>query len=287
MANTLQTKQFHTRMHDLLMRAKKMEKGLTPELDALQTEFDTASAAGYKDWEDEISRNLKMLRIWVRKAEQGVGMTHADGHFTIGKTHTVCQDYVRVGKTPDGLAYAIVSDGCSSSKDTDIGARLLVTAAERYICGRKSPNSKDVDFDKISYWAEQAATFHGLNLTCLDATLMVVIEDGPFLAVYQMGDGVVAVRTREGQCLYTSQEFTTGAPFYPNYLQDANRLQALYDQPNSKVIITSGCVGDYETKEDCTIDDYYTKAVSGSRTLYQKKDVDIVALMTDGALSFR
>jgi len=46
----------------------------------------------------------------------------ADHHFCIGKTHKVCEDYATSGITEDGVTYAIASDGCSSSKDTDFGA---------------------------------------------------------------------------------------------------------------------------------------------------------------------
>lgn len=53
-----------------------------------------------------------------------------DAFFTIGKTHTVCQDYAHAGFIPGtDQAYAIVSDGCSGSPDTDFGSRFMVTAA--------------------------------------------------------------------------------------------------------------------------------------------------------------
>ena len=44
----------------------------------------------------------------------------SDSFFAIGKAHTVCEDYARDGKIPDTeRVFAIVSDGCSSSPDTD------------------------------------------------------------------------------------------------------------------------------------------------------------------------
>ena len=57
-------------------------------------------------------------------------MATADAHFSIGKTHRVCEDYARAGLLPDGRAFAIVSDGCSSSPDTDFGSRLMTIAAQ-------------------------------------------------------------------------------------------------------------------------------------------------------------
>ncbi len=72
---------------------------------------------------------------------------HADSVYVIGDGHQVCEDYARSGCfsdmwiSEDGLRsavhYALVSDGCSGSKDTDIGSRLIINAAERMIheCG--------------------------------------------------------------------------------------------------------------------------------------------------------
>ena len=51
---------------------------------------------------------------------------NADAYFTIGKEHVqkdpfVCQDYAAVV----GPGRVVLSDGCSSSRHTDFGARLL------------------------------------------------------------------------------------------------------------------------------------------------------------------
>src|SRR6476659_1428102 len=51
---------------------------------------------------------------------------NADATINIGATHALCQDYV-IAKD----RHVILSDGCSSSPDTDIGARLLVKALEQ------------------------------------------------------------------------------------------------------------------------------------------------------------
>ena len=54
---------------------------------------------------------------------------NADHYYTIGNSHSVCQDYAISGLVENG-AYAILSDGCSSSPDVDVGARMLSLSAK-------------------------------------------------------------------------------------------------------------------------------------------------------------
>ena len=56
-----------------------------------------------------------------------------DSHFVKGSSHLVCQDYSSSGFTFNGIPYIIISDGCSTAKDSDVGARLLVRATEQAI----------------------------------------------------------------------------------------------------------------------------------------------------------
>ena len=55
-------------------------------------------------------------------------MLQIDSYFTNGKVNKVCQDYVIHGETP--VPYVILCDGCSSSKFTDVGARILAHSAK-------------------------------------------------------------------------------------------------------------------------------------------------------------
>ena len=47
-------------------------------------------------------------------------MVYSDSYFKIGKTHLICQDYALHSE-----GHISLSDGCSSSPNTDIGSRLL------------------------------------------------------------------------------------------------------------------------------------------------------------------
>ena len=122
-------------------------------------------------------------------------MAIADAHFSIGKSHRVCEDYARAGILPADRPFAIVSDGCSSSPDTDFGSRLLtVTAQERIL------HDKDHYAPRGVVWqASSMARALLLPPHCLDATLLTIhqLSSGVF-RVYAVGDGAVAARRRDG-----------------------------------------------------------------------------------------
>jgi hypothetical protein len=206
-------------------------------------------------------------------------MTHADGYFAIGKTHTVCQDYVRCG-TFNGQSYVIVSDGCSGSEDTDIGARVLTIAAEQYL--RKNG---EVNFEVIVEVASNTIRGMGMDPTCLDATLLIAIEIQDAVAVYMMGDGVVVARNREtGGYYHIRTNFFLGAPFYPNYLTDPDRLEGYHALPANQVVEIKGMIGGSETDRAIDTDKYpYWLPVA----VFNKSEYDLVVLMSDGAMSFR
>jgi hypothetical protein len=154
-----------------------------------------------------------------------------DAFFAIGKTHKVCQDYARAGRTPDGLPYAIVCDGCSSSPDTDFGARLLAAATERHmpaICrGDASFQERE---SKILSLAWDAATAVSVPARALDATLIAAYPreyagmGKVGVAVSMRGDGVIVSRTREGKFMVDVIDHLENAPRYLNYDLDGDRL---------------------------------------------------------------
>ena len=128
-----------------------------------------------------------------------VHMVHADAHFRMGSAHlregTPCQDYAGAGQTASGLPYAVVSDGCSSSGRTDLGARLLV------LCADKALKSSDGPVDlrglpvRVRDQAIQIGAMLDLGTADMDATLGVAVATpGGGAAALLMGDGVAVAR---------------------------------------------------------------------------------------------
>jgi hypothetical protein len=198
---------------------------------------------------------------------------HSDAYFATGKTHAVCQDYAYASDV-DGWPYAVVSDGCSSSPDTDIGARLLA---------RPVMASAFVESSKIITAADCARKIIGLNQLCLDATLLLarMNENGGF-SVIIYGDGYVVARDRETQNLgIVKIEYPSGAPPYISYQLDSQRYNAFCDEYGFKAITTSIIISDgnistvEEEHEDmrCYVASYSSKN-------------DIVAIFSDGIGTF-
>ena len=152
-------------------------------------------------------------------------MLGCDSYFTIGSGHTVCQDYARASVLPSlgagaPRAIAIVADGCSSSRHSDIGARLLVLSALE--------SAKQIDYFEATHVVQQAAHVAGMlaaDRECLDATLLMVHQrsDGR-IQLWAAGDGTFAAVRRDGS-LETWTLDCGGAPGYLSYLVDGARMR--------------------------------------------------------------
>lgn len=167
---------------------------------------------------------------------------NADSAFLIGATHAVCQDYAVAGNgTPDERAivsnlqtdpYVILSDGCSSSPDTDIGARLLVKAAEQVLLKARAPTAQTLAEShqeaarRALRWAEMA----GLRPQALDATLLTAHLSGDELIAGCSGDGVIVFQSCTGAIDAYSISYASGYPLYPAYAHQPERQLALEDK---------------------------------------------------------
>lgn len=162
--------------------------------------------------------------------------TISDSAFAIGYSHAVCEDYA-LHRWDEHVA--ILSDGCSSSPDTDWGARLLCRAALQEVQEARQrdkvfqelqaepdpvPDSLKRFFDlelvdiilKANEWRESL----GLPSAVLDATLgLVRVTASQQIEVLLAGDGVVAARRRDGTGLdYWVVDCSLNAPTYLSYL---------------------------------------------------------------------
>ncbi|MFN2514557.1 MAG: protein phosphatase 2C domain-containing protein, partial [Pyrinomonadaceae bacterium] len=131
---------------------------------------------------------------------------NVDSAFIIGATHAVCQDYAVAGnglpthqardENSPAAPYLILSDGCSSSPDTDIGARLLVKAAEQILLVYRPLASELPEMHKES--AQRALTWAGLaglSPQVVDATLLTAHVRGDELILGCSGDAVIVLQS--------------------------------------------------------------------------------------------
>lgn len=147
-------------------------------------------------------------------------MIQLDTFRRIGASHTICEDYILSGDDP--FKYIILSDGCSSAKNTEMGSRILCYIARQFLLYRSSeyifPN---LDYNEMGNWiihnAELTVRQLGLNRTCLNATLIIAYEyDGKYF-VYMYGDGVFILKN-DKQVIIVQVDFSPlNAPYYLQY----------------------------------------------------------------------
>lgn len=175
---------------------------------------------------------------------------NADSAFQIGASHAVCQDYSLAGTLlpsvsskefdPQGRPYVILSDGCSSSPDTDIGARLLVKAAEQTLLEPGNPATCEVAeiHEEAARLALTWAAMLGLRPQAVDATLLTAHLVGEELFIGCSGDGVICLQTRAGALDVYSISYASNYPLYPAYTHQPERLLALKDAGRSDREVT-------------------------------------------------
>lgn len=197
---------------------------------------------------------------------------NTDCAFWIGSNHPVCQDYVIAGQ-----GTVILCDGCSSSPDTDIGARLLARSAARLPL-----NALDGPEQAIRAAAECAGHL-GLPETCLDATLLTLhAENGAFTAACS-GDGVIALGRQDGSIDVSLVAFAASYPEYPSYLLDDTRRARWTAQAGNEktrqhwTLTAEGAIIEGETRETGdAVERFFGTAA----------DTCFAAVLSDGVHSF-
>jgi len=194
-----------------------------------------------------------------------------DNFLKIGSSHKVCEDYTLVGDN-----YIIISDGCSSAKMTDVGARILTISAatviKRYIEQRFIP-TYEVFGDIVLHTA--LAHSRALNLpdSSLYATLLIAFHIDGYTHVYVYGDGHVVSESNDGKKCHISYEYgrpnkpELNAPYYLAYWMDPKQYTDQFGKDNLQV---------YENGSE---------VVPFNSHVYD--DTKTLTLFTDGIESFR
>ena len=151
--------------------------------------------------------------------------TYVDHLLKIGKTHKVCEDYIISGYEP--VPYIILSDGCSSSNNTDIGARILCLEAKQYLTYHKN-SIKSIDEvrmgEYIIWKSDSIAMQLGLDQAPLDATLMVAYYYNHLLKIIVYGDGcIVFIDNVTGETEIINIEYDKNIPYYLSYTLEKER----------------------------------------------------------------
>ena len=166
-----------------------------------------------------------------------------DSYFEIGTSHKVCEDYALSGEINE-YTYLIVSDGCSSSDGSDIGARILAHAAQAAIkqlssvgCVR-GVGMKHVLENLIIEKCQNVRSTLGLSIDMLDATLLISMTDNKATYNYVWGDGAIIVET-DNHFGFLKIEYESGAPYYLSYKMNKSKREAYIKEFPGQRIITA------------------------------------------------
>ena len=213
---------------------------------------------------------------------------NSDSIFVIGSYHDICQDYV--ANHNNGIkSYVVLADGCSGSKDSDVGARVLVKTHELFI-----PSMGVMDFNE---YARRAPTLYSqiieeaegnakaleLDPMSLDATIMSIVSNksGEFM-VTCYGDGVVALGRRDGIIETYSVSYKEGYPNYLSYQLSNERKERFAEKTgNYKEVILEMISGDEEPLKQKYRSSAVFDTYLGSKSKYLW-----VAVLSDGVNSF-
>lgn len=216
---------------------------------------------------------------------------NVDHAFVIGNSHKVCEDYARSGNRsyPNvELGYAFISDGCSGSDDSDVGARVLVASAEQFLL-RRGRISDINDIREIISSAASIQRLMGMDEVMLDATLLGVSVDNR-VRVFGIGDGVIACKLRSGGMVAFDLEAPSGYPLYASYLLSTTRrmgaLEATYGHLSCGWKVDMVRWGKESLKGD---EVFFSSVVDLFSHVYPVEDgrnIEAVAVFSDGVKTF-
>jgi hypothetical protein len=202
----------------------------------------------------------------------------SDCHFAQGKTHDVCQDYAMALRNA-----IVVSDGCSSSFNTDWGSRFLARAAMMEVLDQEWAYG-----DRILSQAAQMLLGTGLGTSALDATLLVAWKADDLVLVRVWGDGIVSARRRDtGLWEHHVIEYDQNFPAYLSYMLDGARMDKFMEHTSGKR--KTSLYAPTEDGEYGLPDLSYAEGFpyEGIAFEFDEAVYDMVALCSDGVQSFQ
>lgn len=200
-------------------------------------------------------------------------MIYLDSIFSIGKEHKVCEDYVIVDN--EKIPMIIVSDGCSSSDFSDIGARLLSFNAYKFINEHFLSLIENKEHVKEIF--QQTFLYNkaiSLGEKSLDCTLLFAFIYKEQLHYFVVGDGIINYR-QNGITNTLNFSFKDEKVFYGNYFNNISRMNGY---KNEDLYLKIEKITDDETTSEETKDYIYY----GSLDL---EGLEYFFLSSDGLLS--
>lgn len=209
-------------------------------------------------------------------------MMHVDGFTTIGRSRKTCEDYVILKED-----HVILSDGCSNSPNTDVGARLLAHSMDHLLSRIGGECMGDMPGTLAIHDASLCADILGLESRCLDATLLYIAIDRDRVCVTSFGDGNVICLYRNGKVSCCNTSYSHDAPAYLSYRGDKVRREA-YQQMGGDVFhrISSREPGGAEWQTD-DFGAHKSSISRGGCIMESVSEIRVIMVASDGIESFR
>ena len=204
----------------------------------------------------------------------------ADCAFVVGKGHRVCEDYARSGKD-----FVVITDGCSSSPDTDVGARLLNIAACDFVY--RFPDLDEKFHNNVLSSAWMFCRTMGLPEESIDATLLVAHRiDMKQIRVSIWGDGYCIARKRKTKELMVyEQSYPDQFPLYLSYGINVNRYNDYLAQDHGQKELHCWTVGTDGSISDKVETSSFLSKPKGE-FCFPNEVFDLVVILSDGINSF-
>uniref|UniRef100_A0A6M3LF00 PPM-type phosphatase domain-containing protein n=1 Tax=viral metagenome TaxID=1070528 RepID=A0A6M3LF00_9ZZZZ len=216
---------------------------------------------------------------------------HTDHFLEIGRGHKICEDYIISGTNP--TPYVILADGCSSSKEVDIGARILCLIAKKYLTIiNNSPIEKKIllSYHYIKQWiAFKSAKYireFSLQNSSLDSTLILLFVDNNTVHVFMYGDGIIMAVGNNDDMWCKEVKFLKNAPHYLSYLLNEDRETAFLKIKENDISITS-YESDYPGKLERHFDIRTEHSILHFIFPIDMLDLRAIFISSDGLSSFR
>jgi len=213
-------------------------------------------------------------------------MFNIDTFIKGGANHNMCEDYILSGLLP--RPYIIISDGCSSSDNTETGARILCHLAKQYIKYRADyldDLNKEEMGDWIAHNAEMTARQLGLPTSCLDATLIVALKEETRINIIFYGDGFVYAVAKDSifDGVLDEVSYTNNAPYYLSYRIDPARNELYHEMGNSVNLVTKYKGDDLPPDENFEVNYAYDQVLS---VTFPLREIKSLFISSDGLGSF-
>lgn len=201
-----------------------------------------------------------------------------------------CQDY-GVSFEVDGKSFCVLSDGCSTGGQTDLGSRYVALGVKTLL-----QENSDLIYDPLLLENEVIALISRniwqLKKSDLFATLQVLCFDGSNYLYICFGDGCFGYKTKNNEIILNEINYTDNTPYYLLYSESSDYGKAWDKSAFKKRMVKQLVIKEGLQQEEVLPPEFVTKDENVGRFLntytyeiVSKEIVDYFFIATDGLTS--